>query len=85
VFAIDGSQTGTKHTTLMVSLIFKGFSIPIVWIVKEGEKGHFPEAWHLEILKMLKECLIGNPKVILLGDGEFDGAQLREFCLDSQW
>lgn len=48
VFIIDGSQTGHANTTLMISVLCRGFAIPVAWIVKKGEKGHFPEEMHLD-------------------------------------
>ncbi len=45
VFIIDGTQTGHANTTLMISVLCKGFAIPPAWVVKKGEKGHFPKEY----------------------------------------
>lgn len=80
VFIIDGSQFGSTHTCLMVSVLYKNFSIPVVWVVKKGEKGHFPELLHIQVLRLLIQCIPSNCRNVLLGDGEFDGEELRTFC-----
>lgn len=78
VFIIDGTQTAGNCITLMLSVLWKGSAIPVVWLVKEGEKGHFSEEKHLELLEAVKEIISENTRNILLGDGEFDGKKLRE-------
>ena len=37
---IDGSQMGSKHVALVVSLVWKNRSIPICWLIRKGKKGH---------------------------------------------
>ena len=85
VFVIDGSQTGSANTTLMLSVLCKGLAVPVAWVVKRGEKGHFPEEMHLDLLKMIVHICPGDCRVVLLGDGEFDGQGLQEWCTDNNW
>mgnify|MGYP006301243571 CR=1 FL=1 len=40
VFIIDGSEVGHNCVTLMISLVFQKRTLPIVWLVVEGNKGH---------------------------------------------
>ena len=85
VFVLDGSQTGRTNTTLMLSVLCKGFAVPVAWVVKKGEKGHFPEEMHLDLLKMIAPICPANCRLVLLGDGEFDGPNLRQWCIDNHW
>ena len=85
VFVIDGSQTGSANTTLMLSVLCKGFAVPVAWVVKEGEKGHFSEEIHLDLLKMIIRICPTDCRLVLLGDGEFDGQGLQEWCTDNHW
>jgi hypothetical protein len=85
VFVIDGSQTGPANTTLMLSVLCKGFAIPVAWVVKKGEKGHFPEEMHTDLLKMVTQICPPGCRIVLLGDGEFDGQALQQCCVDNQW
>lgn len=77
VLAMDGSGTGRKCMTLMVSLIYKNRAIPIAWITVKGSKGHLPEDTHLELLSKVKLLIPDGTEVIFLGDGEFDGIRLQ--------
>jgi Transposase DDE domain len=81
---IDGSQMGSKHVALVVSLVWENRSIPICWLVRKGKKGHFPEEMHLDVVKqaaeILKTILPPKTKVVLLGDGEFDSVDLQKLC-----
>ena len=87
VFVIDGSQTGSANTTLMLSVLCRGFAIPVAWVIKKGEKGHFPEEMHIELLKMVAQVGLpnGECRIVLLGDGEFDGQGLQQWCCDNHW
>jgi len=85
VLAIDGSETGRHCMTLMVSVIYKKRSIPIAWLVKEGNKGHMSEEIHLELLEIVKGIIPDHAKVIFLGDGEFDGTAFQEQITQQGW
>lgn len=85
VFIIDGSQTGSSNTTLMLSVLCKGIAIPVAWVVKKGEKGHFSEESHKDLLKMIAQACPADCRKVLLGDGEFGGQELRQWCVDNQW
>ncbi len=77
LLAMDGSVTGRKCMTLMVSLIYNNRAIPIAWITVKGSKGHLPEDVHLELLNKMKPLIPTRADVIFLGDGEFDGNRLQ--------
>ena len=88
VVAIDGSSIG-ECMTLMISIIWKNRAIPVCWVVGKAPKGHFPEQMHIDLIKTaaeIFESVLGeNPKIILLGDGEFDGVNLMETCKIVGW
>lgn len=81
---IDGSQMGSKHVALVVSLVWDKRSIPLCWLVRKGKKGHFPKEMHLAVIeeaaKVLQSILPSKTKVVLLGDGEFDSVDLQKLC-----
>ena len=85
ILIIDGSQTGKANTTLMLSALCRGFAIPIAWVVKEGEKGHFEESMHLDLLGLVAPICPQGCRIVLLGDGEFDGQLLRQWCIEQGW
>lgn len=78
VLAIDGSTTAQGCVTLMVSMIYKGRALPLLWVTRKGKKGHFPQEMHVELIKAVKNILPEGREVICLGDGEFDGSDWLE-------
>jgi len=89
ILAIDGSTIGKDCMALMVSVIWRNRAIPIVWLVRQAPKGHFPEKMHLELINQLaslfKSIGVKNCPITLLGDGEFDGNDLQKDCLSQGW
>jgi len=77
LLAIDGSEVGRKCLALMVSVIYKKRALPIAWIVVTGNKGHFPEETHVQLLERVHEIVPAVADVIFVGDGEFDGITLQ--------
>ena len=77
VLAMDGSVTGRKCMTLMVSVIHNNRAIPIAWITVKGSKGHLSEDVHLNLLNKVKPLIPDETDVVFLGDGEFDGNRLQ--------
>ena len=77
VFVIDGSEVGHHCITLMISLIFGKRTLPIIWLVVRGCKGHLPEDLHLDLLSKLQTILPAGCQAIFLGDGDFDVVKLQ--------
>jgi len=69
----------------MLSVVWNGYAIPLVWTTKKGKKGHFPEDVHIELIKIAQPILPIDCRVVLLGDGEFDGMRLRNQCKSWGW
>ena len=76
VVVMDGSEVGRNCLALVVSLVYQGRALPLAWTVVKGNKGHFPETAHLELLAQVKAIIPAETDVIFLGDGEFDGPGL---------
>ena len=83
--AIDGSEVGRNCLALMVSLIYQHRAIPLVWVVVQGRKGHFPAQTHVDLLTQLQELLPTDASVVVLGDGEFDSVDLQTFLTQVGW
>lgn len=77
LLAIDGSEVGRGCLALMVSVIYKKRSLPVAWIVVEGNKGHFPEEAHVQLVERVHKIVPEGADVIFVGDGEFDGIILQ--------
>lgn len=76
VVVMDGSEVGRRCLALVASLVYKGRALPLAWTVVKGNKGHFPETAHVELLAQVKALIPPETDVIFLGDGEFDGLTL---------
>ena len=78
--AMDGSIVGRGCITLMVNVIYKKRALPLAYIVVKGKKGHSHIALAKKVYNMLPDPA---PKVVFLGDGEFDGTKLQSTL--NQW
>ena len=85
VFSIDGSVVGKGCMALMFSVIYRGKAIPIVWKVYQAKKGHLPEQEHRELLNRLSKLVPQDCRIVIVGDGEFDGCDWQADILDQGW
>jgi hypothetical protein len=85
VLVLDGSAVGRGCVALMLSVLYRGRALPVTWIVAQGRKGHFAEQVHLQLLQQLIPLLPSQAKVVLLGDGEFDGLQFQHLLAEQGW
>jgi len=86
ILAIDGSLVGRGCICLMISLIYKHRALPLAFTIVRGKKGHLPEDMHVELVSRLHAIIPVSPeRVILLGDGEFDGTTLQQTVADFGW
>jgi hypothetical protein len=85
VLVMDGSVVGCGCVALMIHVIYKGRALPLAWRVRQGPKGHFPEALHIALVELVRACLPEGTPVVLLGDGEFDGTTLQQTLNDAGW
>jgi hypothetical protein len=85
VLVIDGSVVGRGCVALMLHVVYKGRALPLAWLVRQGKKGHFPEALHLALVKQGQELIPEGASVVLLGDGEFDGVDLQHTLEEAGW
>ena len=85
VLAIAGSEVGRNCLALMVSVIYHKRAIPLLWVVVQGRKGHFPAQLHVDLLTQLQDLLPPAASIVLLGDGEFDSVELQTFLAAAHW
>jgi hypothetical protein len=85
VLAIDGSEVGRNCLALVVSVIYGKRALPLVWVVVQGRKGHFPEETHVQLVQAVQPLIPDGTVVIFLGDGEFDGNRLQAEIAENEW
>jgi len=76
ILVMDGSQVGRGCMVLMVGVVYKKRTLPIAWLVYEGQKGHTTAERHIEVLEKVKALLPKDAKVLLLGDAEYDTTEM---------
>jgi len=85
VLIMDGSEVGRGSMALMLSVQYRGRALPLGWLVVAGEKGHFSQEKHIQLLSAVKALLPTGADVVFLGDGEFDGTKLQETLDEFGW
>jgi hypothetical protein len=85
VLVIDGSVVGRGCVALMIHMVYKGRALPLGWLGRQGKKGHFSEDLHIALVEQIQDLIPLGAKVILLGDGEFDGIRLQRTLEDAGW
>jgi hypothetical protein len=85
VLIMDGHVVGRGCVALMMHVVYKGRALPLVWQVRKGKKGHFPEDTHIALVEQVQELIPPGASVVLLGDGEFDGTQLQQAVQEYHW
>jgi hypothetical protein len=85
VLVMDGSVVGRGCVALMLHVVYKGRALPLVWQVRQGAKGHFPEDLHIALVQQVRPLLPPGASVVLLGDGECDGTCLQHSVQTYGW
>lgn len=74
---IDTTKVSFSHQLLMVALAFQRRAIPIAWTWRRGAKGHSSAIVQIALLAYVRSLLPSDVKVLLVGDSEFEAAQLQ--------
>ena len=82
---MDGSVVGRGCLALMVSVVYHGRALPLVWLVIKAKKGHFPQDTHCALLAQVQALLPPAAHVTFLGDGAFDGCELQAALRQLHW
>jgi len=81
----DGRVVGRDCTALLIHGIAKGRALPLAWRVRQGPKGHCPEALHLAVVALRREVIPEGAQGVFLGDGECDGTALQATLQEAGW
>lgn len=82
---MEGSVVGRDCTALMIHVLYQGRALPLAWRVRPGPKGPFPEDLHIAMVALRRKVIPEGAQVVLLGDGEFDGAALQATLHEAGW
>ena len=53
--------------------------------MRQSPKGHCPEALHIAVVELMRTVIPEGAKVVLLGDGAFDGTALQDTLSKVGW
>ena len=53
--------------------------------MRQAPKGHFPEDLHIALVELVRGLIPAGAQVVVLGDGEFDGARLQQTLQQASW
>jgi len=85
VVVMDGSVVGRGCLALMFHVVYKGRALPLAWRVRHSPKGHCPEELHIAVVDLMSTVIPAGTKVVVLGDGEFDGTALQDRLSHIGW
>ena len=83
VFVIDVRQAVWAYSMLMLSVLCKGFDVPVRCVKKV--KGHSPKEIHLNLLNMIIHIWLGGSRLAPFGAVEFYFHGLQECWIASNW
>jgi hypothetical protein len=69
----------------MIHVVYTGRALPLAWLVRQGNKGHFAEALHIALVEQVQEVIPPGAPVVLLGDGACDGTGLQQTLAEADW
>ena len=82
---MDGSVRGRGGVALRMPVRDKGRALPLAWRVRQGPKGHLPEALPSALGELIGAGLPAGSRVVLRGDGECAGTTLQETRTQAGW
>src|SRR5437763_13330760 len=85
VLVMDGSGVGRGCTAVMIHVVYKGRALPLAWRMRQAPKGHFPEELHIALVELIRGLIPAGGRVVLLGDGAFDGTRLQHTLQQAGW
>jgi hypothetical protein len=81
----DTTDVGQNHRALVLSLAYHKRSLPLIWHVELGSKGHTTEEAQVALIKRLYAHFQLDKPVIFLGDSEFDGVKVQRQLKLQDW
>lgn len=82
---IDCTKVGFNHRLLMISIAYKKRTLPLVWSVHKGRKGHVGVGAQLQLFKYVYTLLPRGSKVWVMGDAGFESVHLLCWLRRQGW
>jgi hypothetical protein len=82
---LDGSAAGYHCQMLMAAVGYQHRALPLTWLARQGHRGHFLAAHHLDVTRRAAALVPEDTDVVLLGDGEFGNVPLADDATRRGW
>lgn len=82
---IDGTKVGFDFRLVTIGLAFKKRTLPLIWHVRRGRKGHTTVAEQVQLFKQLYPLVPKNREVWVIADTEFQGVKLLIWLRRRGW
>jgi hypothetical protein len=73
---VDTTKVGFDHRLLSIGVAFKKRTLPLVWSIRRGRKGHTKVDEQLTLFKKAAQILPPNSEIWVIGDTEFQSIRL---------
>jgi hypothetical protein len=85
ILVIDTTKVGFYHRLLSIGVAFKKRTLPLVWSVRQGRKGHTKVDEQLALFKKVAKILPEKAEIWVVGDTEFQSVRLLRWFRRRNW
>jgi len=82
---VDVTKLGFNHRLLVIGIAYRKRTLPLIWEVYEGSRGHLPVQEQLRMFRAVAKLLPQNCEVWVLGDTEFQHVPLLRWFQKRDW
>jgi len=82
---IDCTKVGFRYRLMTISLVYRKRTIPLVWSVHPGSRGHTTAKQQIELLKYVRTLLPERTQVWVMGDAGFQSVLLLRWLSRQHW
>jgi hypothetical protein len=82
---LDVTKVGFGHRMAMISLAYRRRTIPVMWVVEKGRKGHVAADVHIELLRTIRPWLPATSSIEVLADAGYASVDLLRWLGRQKW
>ena len=82
---LDCTKVGFRFRMMTVSVAYRKRSLPLVWSIHRGPKGHTTAEQQIELLTYIRSLMTHHSEVWVLGDSGFQAVRLLKWLACQQW
>jgi hypothetical protein len=85
ILIIDTTKVGFTHRVMTIGVAFKKRTLPLVWSVHRGGKGHISVDEQLTLFKKAAQLMPQKANIWVVGDTEFQSVSLLRWFSRCHW